>query len=362
MAHGQVPYRDFALEYPPGALPAFVVPRSLRSDDGDLDGYRRGFEAQMLALRRARPRAHALDPAAGRRRPGGSRARSRSPRSRRSLLGSVVLSRFDLWPALADRRRAGGARRRAQPARRGGARRCAVAAKIYPAVLVPLVVVWVWRRRGRREALVCLGIFGGVLAAVFLPFLVLSPHGRLAQPDGADEPAAADRDPRRRRSCSWLHTASGLGITMESSHGSQNLAGRRRDALAVVQTVARRRRRCSRVWVGFARGPGRRASGSSRASAAAVCAFIAFGKVLSPQFLIWLVPLVPLVRGRRGLAARPAARRSRSSLTQLWFPFRYWDLVLHFATFPSLAGARPRPRCSSRSFAVLVCGRQTSSA
>src|SRR5262249_27324185 len=29
IAKGQVPYRDFALEYPPGALPAFAIPAVL---------------------------------------------------------------------------------------------------------------------------------------------------------------------------------------------------------------------------------------------------------------------------------------------------------------------------------------------
>jgi len=64
-----------------------------------------------------------------------------------------------------------------------------------------------------------------------------------------------------------------------------------------------------------------------RYSAACVAAFIAFGKVLSPQFLIWLIPLVPLVRGRRGLAAS-AVLAVALVLTQLWFPYRYWDLAL----------------------------------
>jgi hypothetical protein len=45
-------------------------------------------------------------------------------------------------------------------------------------------------------------------------------------------------------------------------------------------------------------------------------------------------PLVPLVRGKRGLAAS-ALLGLALVLTQLWFPFRYWDLALHFATFHS---------------------------
>src|SRR5215208_2388707 len=45
---GDVPYRDFRPEYPPGALVAFVVP-SLLSGDGDFGAYVNVFELVMLA-------------------------------------------------------------------------------------------------------------------------------------------------------------------------------------------------------------------------------------------------------------------------------------------------------------------------
>jgi hypothetical protein len=51
--------------------------------------------------------------------------------------------------------------------------------------------------------------------------------------------------------------------------------------------------------------------------------------VLSPQYLLWLIPLVPLVRGRRGLSAT-ALLLGALILTQVWFPQRYFDYALHF--------------------------------
>jgi hypothetical protein len=330
IANGQVPYRDFQLEYPPAALPVFAIPSLMRSRDGDLEGYRRGFEAEMLvcgAFVLLFMLAILVRLEAGPLRTGAALAFAAiAP----LLLGSVVLSRFDLWPAalitgalaafVAGRQRLG-----------AGALGLAVAAKLFPAVLVPIAAVWVWRRSGRREALLCLGVLAAVLAVCFGPFLALSAHGvwhsvttQTSRPLQLESLGAGF--------LLVAHAVGGLGITMESGHGSQNLAGSAPDALAWIQTVLQAAALVA-TWVWFARGPATRER-LVRASAAAVCAFVAFGKVLSPQFLIWLVPLVPLVRGGRGVVSSLLLAVALV-LTQLWFPFRYWELALSFSTFPS---------------------------
>jgi hypothetical protein len=58
------------------------------------------------------------------------------------------------------------------------------------------------------------------------------------------------------------------------------------------------------------------------ASAAAVCAFVVFGKVLSGQYVIWLIPLVALLDGRRAVAATLALVVAML-LMQEWYPARY---------------------------------------
>ena len=191
-----------------------------------------------------------------------------------------------------------------------------MAAKIYPGVLVPLAVAWVWRRHGRREALLCLGITAGTVLACFLPFLVLAPEGvaaslgrQLSRPLQIESLGAAllvAVDQLRRPD-----------VEMDSSHGSQNVAGTAGTAVGVVASVLQAAVLVW-IWVRFARGPAE-PERLLRFAAAALVAFVALGKVVSPQFLIWLIPVVPLVAGRRGLAAS-ALLGAALVTTQRWFP------------------------------------------
>ncbi len=132
--------------------PCFVVPAAARRGaasrlpaglrDGDARALRRLPRSLAMAATLAALGAGAASAL--------RRERSASRRSRRSLLGSVVLSRFDLWPAALTVARARGARRRTGAAR---VRRCSGSgsrpSSTRPCSL-PLALAWVWRRRGRR--------------------------------------------------------------------------------------------------------------------------------------------------------------------------------------------------------------------
>jgi hypothetical protein len=325
MVGGHVPYQDFTVEYPPAALPTFALPSLIVSRGASKSSYDRAFGFLMAICGAAAVALVAVtlvrDRAGPRRLALGCALAALAPLA----LGSVLLTRFDLWPAAlvaaALAALVSGRERLAL-----GALGLGIAAKIYPVVLLPIFVAFVWKRHGRRPALIATGVAAAVVAACVLPFLALSPHGvwesslrQTSRPLQIETLGSA--------LLLALHHAAGLQLTMVSSHGSQNLAGRLPDALAIVQTIAEVVAVIG-VWIWFARGPAD-TSRLFRASAAAVCAFVVFGKVLSPQFLIWLVPLVALVRGRRGLAAG-GVLFACLVLTQIWFPYRYWRLAQHF--------------------------------
>ena len=312
MVDGEVPYRDFDVEYPPLALPVFAIPAL-----GDR-GYREQFEwlmafcgCLMIAFSVLSARALGLDFRA-------LLVVALAP----LLLGSVMLTRFDLWPAaltagalaalLSDRLRLGHVVLGA-----------AIAAKLYPAVLLPLAVAYAWRRHGAREGLVCLALSLIVVLATYLPFLAVAPI-ETVESIGRQISRPLQIESLGASVLLAAHQLFDVEIEMQSSHGSQNLVGDAATVVAVLLSVAQVATLVW-LWVWFARGPATpRRLGAC--AAAVLVAFVALGKVLSPQFLIWLLPVVPLAR-RLGANVLLAAVLV---LTQLWFPFRYWDLVREF--------------------------------
>ena len=291
---GLVPYRDFALAYPPAALPVFLLPRLV----GD---YAATFSLLMAlcgvgivfvvgSLRRRALPFLAVSPL---------------------LIGSLAFLRFDFWPALLvagavvclvrDRDRWGWA-----------LLGVAVAAKLWPLALVPLALTWSWRR-GRDHAELA-GV--ATAAAWFVPFAIVAPHGLWETlREQANRPLQIE-SLGGALAMTFGHPA------IDWSHGSQNVAGYGWLAALLVAATAVA---LVAVWIAFARGATDDAR-FVRYCAAAVCAIVAFGKVLSPQYVIWLLPLVPLVRGRRGYLAS-ALLAGAFVLTQLYFPWHYWAYV-----------------------------------
>ena len=321
---GDLPYRDFRPEYPPGALPAFVVPALLSDDEKSFrdvfEWLMAGFGVATIALAAVTLRGV-----------GASRERTAAALGFIAvfplLLGSVVLTRFDLFPialvvaALAalvhERDRLG-----------FGLLGAAVAVKLFPGVLVPLALAYTWRRRGRREALVCLAVSVAVVALVFLPFLLVAPEG-VARSIGHQLSRPLQIESLGSALYLAAHHVTGLDVEMRSGHGSQNLHATGTELTAFLLSAVQL---AVLLWIWL-----RRPSGKEellRWSAAAVVAFVALGKVLSPQFLIWLAPLVPLVSGMRGFRAS-VLLAAALVITQLWFPSRYWDLARELDAVPS---------------------------
>jgi hypothetical protein len=324
---GKVPYRDFAVEYPPGALPVFVLPGLAKPGAGQdvTPAFRRTFETLMWVCGTLALIAMAVILRVLRRSTINVWAALCFAALAPLLVGSVILSRFDLWPAAISV--AALAALVAQRLRWGhGLLGLGIAAKLYPGVLLPLGLAYAWKRGGSREALRCLGVTAAVVAVFFIPFLVLAPgglwesiHVQLTRPLQVESLGSA--------LLLVGHHVFGYGLAGETSHGSQNVAGSAAGAAAIVTSVVQLAVLIW-IWTSFARGRGDREA-LVRSAAAALCAFVAFGKVLSPQFMIWLIPIVPLVRGRRGLWAS-ALLAVALVLTQIWFPFRYFRLALHF--------------------------------
>ncbi len=352
---GQVPYRDFVLEYPPAAAAVFALPALPPV------GYGEAFSVLMLLALVATvlgvmATARALGLSRGREAAAGI-AIAFSP----LLLGNLVETRFDLvaaalvawmlWAAAAGRLRLA-----------WGLLAGAALVKLFPLALVPALVIYHRRRAGWRSTF--RGAAGGaaVLALGVVPFVVASPSGawevvqyHLDRPTQIESTASAY--------LLSLHALAGIPIGVENSFGSQGLPSEAASLIALLTTAVALAVVVAALSVYWSALRGTRPPGDARlmvaASAATIVALMAGGKVLSPQFMIWLLPVGFLIAGRFAWLAAGGTIVALL-LTQAYFPASYWELValeprpiwllvLRNAVLIGLVAAYwPRPSVASR--------------
>ena len=311
MFDGRVPYRDFFMEYPPGALAVFLPADVFGSSHYNdafkwlmaLCGVATLFVIALLLVRLGASEARIWS---------GTLLFALSP----IALGPISLNTYDAWPALLTIV--------ALALLLAGSAVAALvvlglafAAKVYPVVLLPPALIFVWRTAGGERALRALAAFVGTAAILLLPFLALAPHG-LAESFRAQAGRSLQEE---SLGGSVLAVADRLGlygatVVHRAGHAiSYDLVGSLPDALAVLSSVAQGVAVLAATWLYF-RGPDepRRLTA---AFAAAIIGFLAFTRFFSPQYMVWVVPFAVLL----GPAAWALAALALV-LAQLWF-FHY---------------------------------------
>ena len=307
---GAVPYRDFFMEYPPGALAVFLPPEVFGTSH-----YNAAFKALMTLCGAVTIAVVAVLLA----RFGVSRGRMYVALALLALspiaLGPIALNTYDAWPALLTV-----AALLASPLAGFALLGLAFAAKVYPIVLLPPALALVWRTAGRRAAVLGAAAFGAVAAVVIAPFLVLAPH-ELAESFRAQAGRSLQVE---SLGGSLLGVADRLGwydATVVHRTGrtiSYDVVGSLPDALALVSSVAQAGVVLLALWL-YLRGRDDVAR-LSVAFAAAIAGFLAFTRFFSPQYLVWLIPFVVLLQPLEWMLAAVAL-----VLAQIWF-FHYTDV------------------------------------
>ena len=312
---GDLPYRDVFVEYPPGAFAVFMPPAVLPGG-----AYNAAFKTLMALCGIAALFAVALVLVTigvrGRRLYAAAGLFALSPLA----VGPISLNTYDLFPAaLTVGALAALLRRRDFLA--FGLLGLAATAKLYPLVLVPLAATYLWALAGRDRVLRALGVFAAVVFVVMLPFAILGPRG-LWDSFHAQSSRGLQIESLGSAILLAAHQLGSYEATVvrgTTGAATRDLAGSLPDALATITSLLQLAA-VAAVWLLFARGP-RNPERLLVASAAAVSGFLVFNRFVSPQYVVWLVPLVLLVPGRTGIAAIAIVGASLV-LAQIWF-FHY---------------------------------------
>jgi uncharacterized membrane protein len=343
---GQLPYLDFGFEYPPLA----ALPLGLAGLPGTGEAtYAVSFAVLMAGCALVGQQLAARLAGSGRERVVVAWLMALTP----IVIGASLRTHFDALPiaiALGALLALCGGRPRLGLALLG----VGTMTKLFPGLLAVVALAWLLARGDRRAAAHGGAVFVAVVLAISLPFAgggyVDSFRFHLERPVQIESTPA-----------SVLFALGGSGVTgtnlRPDRFKSNGLDGGRSAAVERVFAVA-----LVLALAGVVALAARRPDPHHLVSCAfaALLAFVALGKVFSPQYVIWLAPFAACawVWGQRAVALLVGAA---IVLTHVEFPSRYFDLInqrddvilivaarnaLLLAALVALAArlARPRPR------------------
>jgi hypothetical protein len=328
IAQGFLPYRDFSSEYPPVAMALFSLPRLL-SGAGESQ-FVAWFQAEMLLF--SCGIVLLLSWISWRQWQNVWKVAGTLAIYTLFLLslGSIVQERFDLAAAflilasvacfITDRYLAAWL-----------LLGIGLMTKVVPVLIAPIFLIAHYRRRQLSE--VWMGPLAMIMAAliVSIPFLLTSPAGLAnAFLYHVERPLQIES--------SWsspillYSKLTGYPAYIMNSYGSHNVYSTASDTLVMISGPLTAVVLLAGYWI-FWRRSGKEGNGLPhisgnmiiRFSVIAITTFIVGGKVLSPQFLIWLIPLVPLVVGADRIVIA-GIFESVLLITQFEFPYSYWQL------------------------------------
>ncbi len=316
---GGLPYRDLAFEYPPLAAPLIAAPALAGASP---EQYEIAFGVMTVVLGLI---AAALAAALAAQTKGSPLAAALALAAGPLLLGPITRTQFDI-AAVAALLAALLLAVRRHPAAAGAALGVGVAIKAFPVVAAPILLAWLAARLGRSAAL--RGLLGlGVTVGLALALaLALSPSGfKQALEYQLDRPAQIES--AQASVLLALGAIEERAPVLEDSRASVAVIADESGAVGLVFLVALVAL-VALLALGVARaakGP-HGADGADRAlilgTLTMVAGFALLGRVISPQYAIWVLPLLALALAWRYWALAAAATAA-CVLTFVEFPSRY---------------------------------------
>ncbi len=325
LLNGAIPYRDFFIEYPPASLLAFIIPALLTQRAG---GFAAVFAAQMaLFLVGSLVLVALAAQNAGR----GWLAPALVFAAAALLLYPVATVRYDplatftlaaaVWAAAASRPLAGYA-----------ALALGAAAKLVPVLAVPALAAASWNGGGERPSVKELArraapgvaLFAAIVGGIFGAALAVGGGGFI-------QSFAYHSDRGLQLESVWTSALMALGNVEDISFefGAFDVSGPGAalvSALSLPLTLVLLGLTALLMYREHRAGRLTRAD-FPRFAAAFVLAFMVASKVLSPQYMLWLLPLLPLAATGVFGAGIAAIFLSACWTTTMIYPTHYGQLM-----------------------------------